>query len=115
MRGYLLDENLPERLALPTTWPVVHARAIGAGLTDSELWAIAKRESWVSVSKDGDFAERIILSTPPPWIVHLRIGNLRLVEYRAFVAHVWPQVEALLPLHKLITVQIDRIEAVSDP
>ena len=43
----------------------------------------------------------------------MRVGNLRLAEFRSFVARVWPQVEALLPAHKLINVYRDRIEAVA--
>lgn len=113
MRGYLLDENLPDRLPLPTSQPVFHARDLGASLTDSDLWALARRERWAIVSKDADFAERIVAAGPPPWVIHLRIGNLRLAEFRAFVARVWPRVEALLPAHKLINVYRDRIEAVS--
>ena len=113
MRGYLLDENLPDRLPLPSSQPVYHARDLGASLTDSELWALAQREHWAIVSKDADFAERIVIASPPPWVIHLRIGNLRLAEFRSFVARVWPQVEALLPAHKLINVYQGRIEAVS--
>ena len=30
----------------------------------------------------------------------------------AFPARVWPQIEALLPAHKLVNVYLDRIEAV---
>jgi len=114
MRGFLLDENLPAQLPLPTTQPVVHARSLGASLTDSEIWSIAEREQWVIVSKDADFAERMMVATPPPWVVHLRIGNLRLSEFQALVVRIWPQIEALLPAHKLITVYNDRIEAVAE-
>jgi predicted nuclease of predicted toxin-antitoxin system len=113
VRGYLLDENLPGRLPLPSGQPVYHARDLGARLTDSELWALAQREHWAIVSKDADFAERIVIASPPPWVIHLRFGNLRLAEFRSFVARAWPQVEALLPAHKLINVYQDRIEAVS--
>ena len=64
------------------------------------------------MTKDADFSGRIILQTPPPWIVHLRFGNLRRREFHAVLARVWPQVEALLPTHKLVNVYPDRVEAV---
>jgi len=114
VRGYLLDENLPERLILPSSHPVHHARDLGASLTDSGLWAVARQERLVIVSKDADFAERIIISSPPPWVIHLRIGNMRLTEFRAFILKVWPQIEPLLSAHKLINLYRDRIEAISD-
>lgn len=114
MKGYLLDENLPTRLPLASAFPVHHARELGPNRTASDLWAEARRQQWAIVSKDADFADRIMIANPPPWIVHLRLGNLRVAEFRAFLARVWPMVEALLPAHKLINVYLDRLEAVAD-
>lgn len=114
MRGYLLDENLPGRLLPTTQWPIFHAREFGPSLTDSQLWTIATQHELAIVSKDADFAERILVITPPPWVIHLRVGNLRLAEFKETIAHLWPQVETLLPRYKLINVYRDRIEAVSD-
>jgi predicted nuclease of predicted toxin-antitoxin system len=56
---------------------------------------------------------RIILRSPPPWVVHLRFGNLRRREFHAVLARVWPQVEGLLETHKLVNVYTDRVEGVS--
>jgi predicted nuclease of predicted toxin-antitoxin system len=53
--------------------------------------------------QDADFADRVMDATPPPWVVHLRFGNLRRAAF-----------ESLLPLHKLIRVFADRIESVRD-
>jgi predicted nuclease of predicted toxin-antitoxin system len=55
-----------------------------------------------------------MISTPPPWIVHLRFGNLRRKDFHALLAKMWPRIEALLPAHKLICVYKDRIEAFRD-
>ena len=55
----------------------------------------------------------IIVAAPPPWVVHLRFGNLRRKEYHAHLTRVWPQVEALLKSHKLVNVYADRVEGVS--
>ena len=63
------------------------------------------------VTKDADFSDRILVSAPPPWIVHLRFGNMRRREFHQFLASVWPQVESLLPTNKLVCVYGDRIEA----
>jgi predicted nuclease of predicted toxin-antitoxin system len=65
------------------------------------------------ITKDADFSGRIILHTPPPWIVHLRFGNLRRKEFHAVLARAWPQIEALLPAHKLVNVYTDRVEAIA--
>ena len=53
------------------------------------------------------------MAAPPPWVVHLRFGNLRRKEYHAHLTRVWPQVEALLKSHKLVNVYADRVEGVS--
>ena len=54
------------------------------------------------------------VASPPPWVVHLRYGNLRRAAFETMLATVWPQIERLLPEHKLIRVFGDRIEIVRD-
>lgn len=111
MNGFLLDENLPARLTFSPSLPVSHAQDLGGNPTDSELWAHSRANQLVIVTKDADFSDRILVSNPPPWIVHLRFGNMRRAEFHRFLTSVWPQVESLLPANKLICVYTDRIEA----
>jgi predicted nuclease of predicted toxin-antitoxin system len=111
MNGFLLDENLPTRLIFSPSLPVNHAREFGENPTDSELWDLAAAGRWVIITKDTDFSDRILVSSPPPWIVHLRFGNMRRKEFHRFLASVWPQVESLLPTHKLVCIYVNRIEA----
>jgi len=51
------------------------------------------------------------VSKAPPWIVRLRFGIMRRKEFHRFLAGVWPQIESMLPAHKLICVYADRIES----
>jgi predicted nuclease of predicted toxin-antitoxin system len=113
LTGFLFDENLPGRLTFTPSLPVSPSAALGARPTDSKIWDHARKRGLVIVSKDTDFSDRVMidLSTPPPWIVHLRFGNLRRRAYHALLAKMWPHVEGLLPEHKLICVYEDRIEA----
>lgn len=113
MKGFLLDENLPGQFTFTPSLPVSHALDLGNHLSDSELWLHAKSQNLVIVTKDADFSDRVLVSKPPPWIVHLRFGNMRRKEFHRFLAAVWPQVESLLPANKLICVYADRIEAFS--
>jgi predicted nuclease of predicted toxin-antitoxin system len=83
-----------------------------ANPTDSRIWEFAKERELVIVSKDADFSERIILSAPPPRVVHLRFGNLRRNDYHALLARVWPQIEAMIKNHKLVNVFADHIEGI---
>lgn len=104
MKGFLLDENLPARLTFTPSLPLVPASAVATDPTDTQLWDYARQHELVIVTKDADFSARIILSSPPPWVVHLRFGNLRRRDYHALLARVWPRVEALLQSHKLVNV-----------
>ena len=112
MKGFFFDENLPSRLTFKPGLPVVTTTSLGSSPTDTQVWEFAQRRELVIVSKDADFSERIILRMPPPWVVHLRFGNLRRKEYHALLARVWPQVETLLKTYKLVNVYADRVEGV---
>jgi predicted nuclease of predicted toxin-antitoxin system len=112
MNVFLFDENLPSRLRFKPSLPVVKGTELGASPTDTQVWEFARQRQLVIVSKDADFSERIILATPPPWIVHLRFGNLRRNDFHVLLARVWPQVETLLKTHKLVNVHADRVEGV---
>jgi predicted nuclease of predicted toxin-antitoxin system len=113
MNGFLFDENLPSRLTFTPSLPVVAATVLGASPTDTQVWEYARREALVIVTKDADFSGRIILHAPPPWVVHLRFGNLRRQAFHARLARAWPQVEALLGTHKLVHVHASRVEGIS--
>ena len=112
MKGFLFDQNLPSRIQFKPRVPLVPFSELGPDPTDTQLWDFARQRELAIVSKDADFSERIITSTPPPWVVHLRFGNLRRGEFHIRLARAWPQVEALLKTHKLVNVFLDRVEGV---
>jgi len=112
LRGFLFDENAPRRLTFSPRLPVCHAEKLGQSPSDTEIWNYARLEELVIVSKDADFSNRIMLSYPPPWIVHLRFGNMRKAAFHACLEKAWPSIEALLPDHKLINVFENRIEGI---
>jgi predicted nuclease of predicted toxin-antitoxin system len=114
LKGFLLDENIPRNVTFTPVLPVFHARDLGASVSDTAIWRHARENELAIVSKDADFSNRIMLSSPPPWVVHLRFGNLRRREFHALLARLWPRIEALLPEHKLVNVEADRIEVVKD-
>ena len=112
MRGFLFDENLPLRLRFVPGLPLIPFTKAGRNPTDSQIWDFARNHSLVIVTKDADFSDRIIASSPPPWVVHLRFGNLRKHEFHAQLARVWPQVELLLKNHKLVNVHANHLEGI---
>ena len=112
MTGFVFDQNLPSRLRFNPGLPLIPLSDLGTNPTDTELWNFARQRRLVIVSKDADFSERIIIGTPPPWVVHLRFGNLRRNEFHTRLEGAWPRVEALLKSHKLVNVYLDRVEGI---
>ncbi len=78
MARFLIDANLPYRFALWQGENYAHVFDIGDDLPDSAIWQYARDRDLVIVSKDADFSDRIILTEPPPRVVHLRVGNMRM-------------------------------------
>lgn len=112
LAGYLIDANLPYRFALWQGEEYLHVFDLGDDWTDLEVWRYAERHDLTIVTKDADFSALALAGGPPPRVVHLRIGNLRIRALREFLERVWPQVRALNESHRLLTVFPDRIEGV---
>lgn len=112
MNGFLFDANVPSRLHFKPSLPLLSLSAVGKKPTDTEIWNYAASHRLVIVSKDADFSDRIIIRTPPPWIVHVHFGNMRKREFHQTLARLWPQVELLIKTHKLVNVYADHVEGI---
>ena len=113
MKGLLLDENLPYRLRFPVALPVVHSTDLGNSVSDTDLWNYSKENRLIIVTKDADFSDRAAVADPPPWVIHVRFGNVGGKVFHEFFGKHWAKIFRLLPAHKLINVYYDRIEALS--
>lgn len=81
MVGFLIDQQLPARLAAHLRDRGHHARHIkdypgGTTLADVEIARIADAEGWAVVTKDEDFRLSHMLRTRPKWLVHVTCGNI---------------------------------------
>lgn len=76
------------------------------------MWERTRESALVIVTQAADFTERMLAQEPPPWVVHVRTGNLRVADFRALLGNVWPRVWDLLTEHKLVVIHRDRLEAV---
>lgn len=56
MKGWLLDENIPQNVTFTATLPVIHARCLGASVSDTTIWQHARSNPLAIVSKDADFS-----------------------------------------------------------
>jgi predicted nuclease of predicted toxin-antitoxin system len=112
MAKYLIDVNLPYRFALWKGEDYVHQYDINDESTDSEIWEYARERSLTIVTKDADFSNRVIRYAPPPKVIHIRTGNLKMQEFFVFINGIWLEVCSLSERHKLVNVFRDRIEAI---
>jgi predicted nuclease of predicted toxin-antitoxin system len=75
----VLDQNLAPRLVkvLAERFPgSVHVRDRGMDrASDDDVWAFARHDGTILVSKDADFVGLASLHGPPPKVVWLRCGN----------------------------------------
>jgi predicted nuclease of predicted toxin-antitoxin system len=75
----LLDENLSPRLVnlLADVFPAIqHVSQVGlACALDSAIWAYARANGMIIVSKDSDFHQRSLVVADPPKVVWVRRGN----------------------------------------
>jgi predicted nuclease of predicted toxin-antitoxin system len=113
LNGLLLDENLPYRLRFPVGLPIIHSTDLGKSFSDTDLWNYSKENGLVIVTKDADFSDRIAVADPPPWVIHVRFGNVRGKLFDEFFDKHWAKIFELLPAYKLINVYYDSIEALS--
>ncbi len=111
MPKYIVDENLPYYFGLWHNNEFIHVLDIPEIKTDEEIWDYAKANNLIIITKDADFSNKIMFSPPPPKVIHLKIGNLKLKELHHFLNKTWPFIEEEVKNHKLVNIYPDRIES----
>ncbi len=110
---FLIDVNLPYKVPSWIGRDFVHALDINPKMSDNLIWEYAKNHDLTIISKDADFSNRIMFSQPPPKVIHLKIGNMKLADFIAFIDTVWADICLLNETNKLVNVFKDRLEAVN--
>ncbi len=112
MAKYLIDVNLPYRFSLWKSDAYIHQKDINDEWTDKQIWDYAKENNLTIVTKDSDFSNRIIFHRPPPKVIHIRFGNMKIREFFNIMTAIWNDIIDLSENHKLVNVFRDRIEAI---
>lgn len=112
MPRFLVDVNLPYRFSLWSGEDCIHMRDIGEAWTDTQIWQYARDREMVIVSKDADFSDRMMISVPPPRVVHIRMGNMGMRDFHRLLSDLWPHIVRLSATNRLIQVYQGRIEAI---
>jgi len=79
-KKYLIDVNLPYYFSIWNTPEYIHQNDIGDDWTDEKIWDYAKEKNLTIISKDADFSNRILIKSPPPKVIHIRLGNMKIKE-----------------------------------
>ncbi len=112
MAKYLVDTNLPYYFSLWRTSDYLFQRDFDPSAPDTDVWKYAKSHKLTIITKDRDYSDRMLLSSPPPRIIHLKIGNLKMREFHQFISSQWEKVLTLSNSYKLVYVFSDRIECI---
>ena len=108
---YVIDVNLPYYFSLWNNEHYIHQLDIERTAADSDIWANARDLDRTIISKDADFSNRILISSPPPRVIHFRTGNMSMKNFHILVAEIWEEVLALSAEYKLVVIFNDKIEA----
>lgn len=112
MASFLIDANLPYYFSLWNTSDFIHQKDINDEWTDEQIWLFAKENNLTIISKDSDFSNKIMLSIPPPRVIHIRFGNMKMKPFFDTINKVWNEVVEMNKEHKLVNVFTDRIEGI---
>ena len=112
-RRFLVDINLPYHFALWKSREYVHQADLGLTWTDEAIWEFATIENLTIVTKDSDFYSRILVSNPPPKVIYVRLGNMKMREFYQRMHAVWPDVLKLNQQFKLVKIYKEHLEAIN--
>ncbi|MBC6612289.1 DUF5615 family PIN-like protein [Hymenobacter sp. BT507] len=107
---YLIDANLPHRFAI---WHSVKYEFVpDTTWSDSQIWAYAMERRQTIITKDADFADRVVRAGTPPKVIRLCIGNMRRNQLWLLLEKIRPSVleASEQPGVRLTLVFTDRIE-----
>lgn len=80
--------------------------------SDEKIWEYARINNLTIITKDADFQDRILFNDPPPKVIWIRFGNMRLKDFVRFLEINWLQIKQLSDSNKFVMVFSDRIEAI---
>ena len=112
MTKYIIDANLPYYFSLWHKDNYQHVIDIDPNMTDSEIWKYARENNLTIVTKDADFSDRILLNNPPPRVIHIKLGNMKMKEFHNTIDGIWDDVLVMSATYKLVRVHTDRVEGI---
>jgi len=112
MQKYLIDANLPYYFSLWNNDNYEHVIDIDPEMKDSKIWEYAKKNNMIIITKDTDFSNLVLLNDPPPKVIHIKLGNMKMKVFHNAVSNIWNDVLSMSKDFKLVRVYSDTIEGV---
>lgn len=112
MGKYLIDVNLPYYFKLWNTSEYNHQIDINPTAKDKEIWLYAKEKQLTIITKDSDFSNRILFLSPPPKVIHIKLGNMNMKSFHGIINSCLSDVISMSESHKLVNVYKKRIEGI---
>ncbi|MFN3639441.1 MAG: DUF5615 family PIN-like protein [Flavobacterium sp.] len=73
---------------------------MNAKAVDNEIWNYSKSNHLTIITKDVDFSNKILLQSPPPKVIHIRFGNLKMKDFHQHLSKNWFNILELNETHK---------------
>lgn len=112
MKKYIIDVNLPYYFSTWNSEEYIHVRDLNDEWSDKEIWEYARINNLTIISKDADFSEKILFHKPPPRVIHIKFGNLKMKQFHSIISDNWDSICNLSQDCKLVNVFQDRIEGI---
>lgn len=112
MKKYLIDVNLPSRFSFWSSDEFEHVININDEMKDTEIWEYSKINNLTIISKDADFSEMMMINNPPPRVIHIKVGNMKIKELHQFLNKIWPEITRMNKTYKLIRVFSHKLEGI---
>ena len=109
---FIVDLNLPYHFELWHNPRFIHVKDLNDEWTDEEIWEYSKKRDLIIITKDVDFSNKIIVKNPPPKVIHIKVGNLKIKDLHSFLSSNWPTIERKIKKYKLLNVHKDKIEGI---
>lgn len=110
---YLIDVNLPYYFKLWNSDEFIHQNDIDPKATDNFIWEYAKTNNLTIVTKDSDFSSRMLISDPPPKVIHIKFGNLKMAKFFDSIHKNWNDIIIMSSKNKIVNVYKDNIEGIN--
>ncbi|TAH17974.1 MAG: hypothetical protein EAZ08_12290 [Cytophagales bacterium] len=110
---FLIDSNLPYYFSLWKDSDFIHQKDIDDTWKDSQIWEYAKANNLTIITKDSDFSDKMLFHEPPPKVIHIKLGNMKMKEFFALLTEIWAEIERMSSENKLVSVFKDRIEGIN--